>query len=116
VLEGNAFDGATTRFDRSRLNSDRVQLSSFNQFDGFCDDSFGKFFAGSAQTIGQTLCAALLTAASFARTIAASAPWRQFAVARPHQRKRSVRVASGRIAMGARAQRADTALSLSWEG
>jgi hypothetical protein len=29
VLEGNAFDGATTRFDRSRLNSDRVQLSSF---------------------------------------------------------------------------------------
>jgi len=75
-----------------------------------------KYFAGSPQTIGQTLCAALLTAASFARTIAASAPWQQLAVARPHQRNRSVRVASGRIAMGARAQRADSASSLSWRG
>jgi hypothetical protein len=78
VHEGNDFDAARTHFDHSRLNSDRVQLSSFNQFDGFCDDRFGKFFAGSAQTIGQTLWAALLTAASFARTIAASAPWQQF--------------------------------------
>jgi hypothetical protein len=99
VLEGNAFDAARTHFDHSRLNSDRVQLSSFNQFDGVRDDSFGKFFAGSAQTIGQTLWAALLTAASFARTIAASAPWQELAVARPHRRNRSVRVASGRIAM-----------------
>jgi len=45
---------------------------------GFAMTVLEKYFAGSAQTIGQTLCAALLTAASFARTIAASAPWQQF--------------------------------------
>jgi cold shock protein len=83
---------------------------------GFAMTVLEKYFAGSPQTIGQTLCAALLTAASFTRTIAASAPWRQLAVARPHQRNRSVRVASGRIAMGARAQGADPASSLSWRG
>jgi len=83
---------------------------------GFAMTVLEKYFAGSAQTIGQTLCAALLTAASFARTIAASAPWQELAVARPHQRNRSVRVASGRIAMGARAQEADPASSLSWRG
>jgi hypothetical protein len=116
VLEGNARDASPIRFAYTCDNVDRVLLSALTSLTGFAMTVLEKYCAGNPQTIGQTLCAALLTAASFARTIAASAPWRQLAVARPHQRNRSVRVASGRIAMGARAQEAYPASSLSWEG
>jgi len=74
VLEGNALDATAMRFDRSRQQFERVQLSALTNLTGFAMTVLEKYFAGSAQTIRQTSCAGLLTAASFARTIAASAP------------------------------------------
>jgi len=78
VLEGNALDATPTRFARSLHHFDRAQLSALTNSPGFAMTVWEKYFAGSSQTIRQTSCAGLLTAASFARTIAALAPWQQF--------------------------------------